>query len=96
MGQSPEEEAVFAAIVSQLTRRRGGGIRWQIVVVSVVVVGMAVAVAVPLGVHHHLASLFYATFVVALAIGLSVTILVDRRARPCPRSDLIRRRPARR
>ena len=81
VGLSPEEEHDFAAIISELVRRRGGGIPWSIVVLSVVVVGIAVAVAVVLGVHH-LASLFYGTFVVALAFGLSVTLVADRRDRP--------------
>lgn len=82
MGLSPEEENVFSVIVSQLARRRAGGISVPVVVISVLFVGIAAAVALLLGVHHHLVGLFYATFLVALVVGLSLTVFFDRRARP--------------
>ena len=73
----PRKSTSFAVIASQLTRRRGGGIPWRVVVLGVVIVTIAVTIATLLGVHHHLASLFYGTFVVALAVGLWATVLVD-------------------
>ena len=82
MGLSPEEEDSFAAIVAQLGRRRDRMVPWAIVLVSAAVVGVASEVAVLLGVHHHFAALFYATFVVALVAGLLSIVVVRRRARP--------------
>jgi len=79
MGLSPEEEETFAGIISELRRQRRGGIPWFIVVPSVVLVGIAVVVAALLGVHHHLVTLFYGTFLAGLGTGLSVIEISDRR-----------------
>ena len=80
MGLSPEEEDAFTAIVSRLQRQRSKGIPWPIIAFSVVLVGAADALAALLGVHHHLATLFYGTFIAALAVGLAVMAFGDKRA----------------
>lgn len=81
MGLSPEEEDIFSTIVAGLHAPTVGSVPVPVVVLSFVVVGIGVLAAAMLGVHHHVAALFYGSFSLGLSGSLAVKAVHDRRNR---------------
>ncbi len=79
-GLSPEEEEAFASIAFTFGARQAR-IPWGLVAVCVPVVGVAVVGAALLGVPGAALVTFVLTFVMALAVGLLVLAISDRRVR---------------
>jgi hypothetical protein len=79
MGLSPEEEDLFSGIMSVAWCPAKPPIPWWTVMACVALVGLTTGSAVVLGLPGTYAIVFLLTFAVALALGLLLMALSDRR-----------------